>query len=94
MSDIFDLPKTEPNYVYCILQGAGYMKRGRPIRGGNFYVYKLHKEHATMLQSLLDEKPLDGVQQELSEFLHEHDLRWDQRMTRDGHEARRDQEAC
>ena len=38
-----NLPETHPEYVYIVLQGAGIISEGRPIRG-NFYCYKLERK--------------------------------------------------
>jgi hypothetical protein len=87
MADPFlDLPKTHPSYVYCIVQGAGIISEGRPIRG-NFYCYKLGKEHAPTLHRLF-EGP-GSRSDETGAFLHKHELRWCHDMDQDGFETTR-----
>ncbi len=79
-----ELTETHPEYVYCILQGAGIIRRGRPIRG-NFHCYKLPVEHAPELERLF-EKHGSG-HESVGRFIDAHKIKWSQRVDHNGYEA-------
>ena len=85
-SPLPDLPETHPDYVYCIVQGVGIIREGRPIRG-NFYCYKLDRVHAAALHELFDGP--GSTSGEVGAFLHKYELRWCHDMDQDGFETTR-----
>ena len=80
-----ELPETHPNYVYCILQGAGIVSPGRPIRG-NFYCYKLKRRDERELRRRVDE--YGSGSEETLYFVTKHAIQWSQRMDPRGYEAK------
>jgi len=80
-----DLPETDPEHVYCILQGAGIIRAGRPIRG-NFYCYRLDRKHDLTLARLMGLAP-GHIRDErgLARFLETHGKPWSNKMDIDGY---------
>lgn len=79
-----DLPETDPYHVYCILQGAGIVREGRPLRG-NFHCYRLTREHAPELRRLLGHADEPRDDQALGAYLDRHAKAWSQNMDREGY---------
>lgn len=77
------LEETHPEYVYVILQGAGIISVGRPIRG-NFYCYKLERKHAEVLRQLFE--TAGNLNSTVAVYLKKHELKWSHRIDRDGRE--------
>ena len=84
-----DLPETDPRHVYCILQGAGIVKEGRPIRG-NFYCYRLLRHHSETLRDLLGHNDAPRNDDALMTLLNEHERPWSQNINREGVPMTRD----
>ena len=78
--------RPHPEYVYCILQGAGIIKIGRPI-SGNFYCYKIPIAQEPLLRELMDSKPIDGGTAELGVFIRRYQVAWSHYVAEDGSEA-------
>jgi hypothetical protein len=79
------LPETDPYHVYVIVQGAGIVSEGRPIRG-NYYNYRLDRKHADTVRDLLGHRdPFARREVELLAFLREHNKEWCQEIDDEGY---------
>jgi len=78
-----NLPETHPEYVYIVLQGAGIISEGRPIRG-NFYCYKLERRHAKVLEQLFE--TAGNLSSTVAAYLAKHEIKWSHQVDRDGYE--------
>ena len=82
---MIELPETDPYHVYCVVQGAGIVREGRPIRG-NFFNYRLDRKHAPRLRQLLGhEESFVRNETELLAFLRKHNKQWSQEIDDEGY---------
>lgn len=89
------LRQTHPNFVYCEPMHTGVVYRGRPIRS-NYKVHKLVIHKADELEQLMEgitplSFPPGNVStssdaETLMRFIEQHEVRWSQRVDRDGRE--------
>jgi len=77
------LPETHPGYAYVILQGAGYVQYGRPIRG-NFYAYKIPAGLGPTVERYLEDEGPGSP--DLAMLLHKNEIRWTHRVDAYGRE--------
>jgi len=75
------LLETHPGYMYAICQGAGLVREGRPIRG-NFYCYKLKRQHAAKVRDLFGAVGPTNIG--TLEYLTKHEILWSQSIDEDG----------
>lgn len=77
------LLQTHPDYIYVVLQGAGIISEGRPIRG-NFWCYKLHKRHTAKVEKLFTKYGSESP--EVIEFVSRQEVKWSQVIDNEGRE--------